>query len=36
MATLWLLIFPVAGLVWYLVADAVRGVPDSNDDFTFY
>lgn len=36
MAALWLLLLPVAGLVWYVVADAVRAVPKCNEDFTFY
>jgi hypothetical protein len=36
MAVLWLLVLPVAGLAWYVVADAVRMVPRCNDDFTFY
>lgn len=38
MAALWLLVAPVAvaGLMWYVVADAIRGIPDCNDDFTFY
>lgn len=36
MLALWLLVVPFAGLVWYVVADAVRLVPDSNEDFCFY
>jgi hypothetical protein len=36
MSALWLLVLPVAGLVWYVVADAVRAVPKRNEDFTFY
>lgn len=36
MAALWLLVLPVIGLVWYVVADAVRAVPACNEDFMFY
>ena len=36
MAALWLLVLPVAGLAWYVVVDAMRGIPRCNEDFTFY
>jgi hypothetical protein len=36
MSALWLLVLPVAGLVWHVVAEAIRAVPDRNDDFGFF
>lgn len=36
MAALWLLALPVAGIGWYVVADAVRCVPKCNEDFGFF
>ena len=35
MSGLWLLVVPLAGLAGYLVRDAVRRVPRSNEDFVF-
>ncbi|MBB3222123.1 hypothetical protein FHS02_002942 [Massilia umbonata] len=36
MSALWLLVLPVAGLLWHVVAEAISSLPDCNDDFGFY
>ncbi len=35
MSGLWVLVVAVVGLAGYVVREALRGVPRSNDDFVF-
>lgn len=36
MSAFWLLVLPVAGVVWYVVGEVARAIPHSNDDFMFW
>lgn len=35
MSALWLLLLPVAGFAWHVVASVVRLCPGCNEDFVF-
>lgn len=35
MSALWLLLVPVAGLVWIGLRDVLCALPKSNEDFVF-
>ena len=36
MSAFWLLLLPVAGVVWYVVGGVARALPQTNEDFMFW